>query len=482
MVASRPLARSSWPQRAALAALLLVLAYAAHQGRRAFIRGFFVDGEATAATGPAIAGEGLAPAPRVRVVLIDGLGLAPALAQPELDRVCAAGWELRIDVGFPTVSLPVQHVLWTGRSQQRSGILYRIARLDPPPSDALPRRVAGSRAIAESHPAIVHSFGFSHAAPPLGEGDALPAGWREGFPEAALAEVKSPSPLVFVHILRVDEAGHAAGAASTEYASAAAGADAILGRLQAALAEDDDVRWLVLADHGHRPNGGHGGAEEAIRIVRGCLAGAGVPPAPPGPLSLRLVDLARALADSLGLTPQGAEGRPWEAIVAGTSPAASTVPRPAMLRWIAALLAAALLLVVSARAVGRRGRWLLVWPLLAELGVVAIHGPPTLSNPIVYPPIGQALMIAATPGWFFVVFLGIRLRRGGGGPLAIVAGILGPPAALVTLAAILAGVGGDAPALMPIWSAQVSVAALLLAVASLLAACVVLLPTSPGPR
>ena len=41
---------------------------------------------------------------------------------PTLSRHCATGIDTAVDVGFPTVSLPVQHALWTGRTQQQSGV------------------------------------------------------------------------------------------------------------------------------------------------------------------------------------------------------------------------------------------------------------------------------------------------------------------------------------------------------------------------
>ena len=72
----------------------------------------------------------------------------------------------------------------------------------------------------------------------------------------------SPSSLVFVHVLRVDTAGHKHGGASPEYAQAAREADAILAELVAAA---PDARWFALSDHGHIAAGGHGGEEDYVR-------------------------------------------------------------------------------------------------------------------------------------------------------------------------------------------------------------------------
>jgi hypothetical protein len=84
------------------------------------------------------------------------------------------------------------------------------------------------------------------------------------------------------HPLYVDEAGHQHGAASPEYAAAVARADREIGSLLARL---DLTRDLVVltADHGHRAEGGHGGAQPEIRNVLACFAGVGVAKAPSFP-------------------------------------------------------------------------------------------------------------------------------------------------------------------------------------------------------
>ncbi|MCB9567211.1 MAG: alkaline phosphatase family protein [Myxococcales bacterium] len=476
--------RRAWGSRLVAALLLVGLAYGLYQGRRAFIRAFFGDGSVTVAGGPRgpRSDGGLGPAPRVRVVLIDGLGRSRALGRPAFDRLCAAGRELRVDVGFPTVSLPVQHVLWTGRTQQESGVLYRIPALAEPPVDALPAFVE-SRAIAESHPAIVHSFGFAAAEPPLAVGDALPEGWRAGFDEAAIAAVAEPTRLVFVHVLRVDEAGHAEGADAAAYEDAAAAADALLGRLWAA---DPGARWLVLADHGHRPGGGHGGPELAIRQVRACLQGPGID-ASAAVIDARLVDLSRALADSLGIGPSpGSAGLPWSTVIAGDAPPAE-LPRPSAGRWVVALLGALALVAAGLVSAGRGLRWgPLVWPLLAHGGLIAFVGPLTLSNPAVYPPLGAALIAAAAPGWVALVVTLIVVLRRSRTLVALVSPLFGGLAP-VFFCGVLAGVGGGEPPLIPIWSAECSawmalawVAALVTAMVTAMAAVIAAAaPTSP---
>jgi hypothetical protein len=419
------------PRRLAVILALLLAAWGLGAGRRAMIRQFFVDGAVPgdAPVWPRIpVGEGLAPAARVRVVLLDGLSRAHARGLAQLSALCARGQELVVDVGFPTVSLPVQHALWTGLTQQQSGLQYHVGLLPRPPAHALPGQI-DSTAIAESHPEIVHSFGFTRTEPALpAKGEAPPPAWRDHeFAVAARRAVASSARLAFVHVLRVDEAGHALGGDSLTYAIAAAWGDALLGALHTAAPADPSTLWVVLADHGHRDAGGHGGAEPEIRLVRACVAGSGVPAdATQTPRVVHLVDLARALADALELPPTpGARGRPWAAALLEPARGA-TLPRPGAGRWTVA--GGLLLLMILSLWTGRSQhvqsgrsnpwprwtglldatrltgpRWLVPalgagWLALAGLGVVLGCGWPTLSNPAVYPPQGRDMLYASGPG------------------------------------------------------------------------------------
>lgn len=475
--------------RGALVLALVLVAFGLAAGRRALIRQFFVDG-AVAGDTPVWprrpVGTGLAPAPRVRVVLLDGLSRDHANTLPHLSALCRQGQELLVDVGFPTVSLPVQHVLWTGRTQQQSGVQYHIGKLAEPPRGALPPQVT-SVAIAESHPEIVHSFGFTRAAPiddPAWEG--LPQWRAQGFAVAAHEAVTSPARLAFIHVLRIDEAGHARGAASLTYAAAAAWSDSLLHTLHTAVA-DPTVLWLVLADHGHRPAGGHGGAEPEIRFVRACLFGAGTEPGPAdADPRLHLVDLSRALADALGseLHPE-AIGRPLSAALLDPARGA-TIPRPGPLRWTLAgvLVLLAILSFRTGRAHELSGAgwtgwawfnrvttlataapalggppWLaralgIGWLLLALLGVAGQLGWPSLSNPAIYPPRGDDMLHASGPGLLaLTAFAGLAIWRWDCSDGALVRAAL-VPWTLLTLAALILCRAPDAlalavPPLMP---------------------------------
>lgn len=498
--------------RVSFMVLAMALALAAVSGRKQFIRSLFMDGppdivegEGTSEGSPA----GVTRASRVRVVLIDGLGALEATKLPVLNDFCLGGLDLEVDVGFPTVSLPVQHVLWTGLTQQQSGIWYRIAALDQPPESSLPTLSPGSMAVAESHPEIIHSFGFFSAEPEVEvfEDPDSPAAftWREtGFEAAAGKAVESPNELVFVHILRVDEAGHAHGGESAEYDEAARGADAMLGRLWA-LDDRPQTRWIVLADHGHRDNGGHASAEEEIRKVRACVRGPSLALRPQlestfsGSGSLHLVDLSRMLSESLavGAHPR-AMGRPLEAALVSEL---ETVPKVHPV-----LLTLAVITVLASLGAGflwprKWGKLMGFAPLLALISARAILGPITLSHPVVYPPMGRDLILAMAPALViaaaFDLYLGERPDKEGEVlhvDLRLLPLLVGPVglalASLVACDGLLAVVGrATAPPLLPFFTATASVCLALTAACSALVAALLatrlatawVLAPPPGP-
>lgn len=327
-------------------------------------------------------GPGMTAAPRVRVVLIDGLAADTARALPTWSSLCRRGIDLTIDVGFPTISLPVEAALWTGLTQQQTGIVFRSDRpIVPPLASSIPAQVEGSRAIAENHGYIVKSLGF-HAV----ESDD-PA-WEQHAHDA----VAGSGRLVFVHVLRVDTAGHKHGHDSPEYRLAGAEADAILGTLVAAA---PDARWFVLADHGHLPGGGHGGEERNVRQVAGCIVGPGIAPAN-GAL-VHVVDVARALADSTGAKlPPESLGRPLPVALAVPLGPDQAVPPTALGPGVAAIVVLVLGALIGT--LGVRRWWLAPWWFaVACASLVLVRGVPTLSMPMIYAPAGRAMYLTWLP-------------------------------------------------------------------------------------
>jgi hypothetical protein len=452
------------------AGALYALSIAAMAARREFVRAVVGrDGPVSSDLSlPPSSGAGLARAGRVRVVLLDGLVASAAAGLPALSEVCAAGQELVIDVGFPTVSLPVQAVLWSGRTQQQTGLFYRAKQLDAPLAGSLAGQVEGSVAVAESHAFIVRSFGFSRVRPEPGRDPEDVALWEPLFEAAAVEEVASPARLVHVHVLRIDDAGHASGAASQAYADAVTSADALLARLRAA--GPKDALWLVLADHGHTAAGGHGDAQSELRMVRGCLAGPGIAPSRE-PAPVHLVDVARALADALGVPlAEDARGRRWP--IDDAAPGA-TLPRPGAGRWIAAVVVVALALALAGRSGRSQGSWslrTLPWAAAVGIaGVAAYPGWPSLADQAVFAPRGLHLWYGCLPAAAVALALGL----GRAGPWRSAVAQLVPVVGLLAGALILCGgaevwllpalgLGEPGAPVMPRWTAASSVLFVLL--------------------
>ncbi|HVV88327.1 MAG TPA: hypothetical protein VHE35_35035, partial [Kofleriaceae bacterium] len=221
--------------RVAVGLVLLVVFFALADARRGFVLALTHD-DAAPVAGPRLPradGPGLTPAAHVRVVLVDGAGASTARTMPTWNALCARGLDLQLDVGFPTVSLPVQVALWSGRTQQATGVLFHATGkpLAPPlGADAIPAQVPGSVAVAESSAYIVQSLGFAEVHPPPG-GKKLPDGWADRWLGEAAAAFAGPARLAFAHVLAVDVAGHRHGRASPEWRAAAALADVDLATL-----------------------------------------------------------------------------------------------------------------------------------------------------------------------------------------------------------------------------------------------------------
>lgn len=357
---------------------------------------------------------------RVRVVVIDGLGRAEANG-PQMAALCARSLDLVIDVGFPTKSLAVQSVLWTGLTAQQSGVAMRN-ELPTPIWYALPARIEGSIAVVESWPSIAAAMGFAHVI--AGE---------DGFAANAKAAVASDAELVMVHVLDVDETAHRAGRGA-EYRAAVARADALLGEL---VARAPDAAWIVLSDHGHVRRGGHGDIEQEVRIVRGCITPRPRDAPPRG--EVHLVDVSRHLHDLLDARMHvRAVGRPLVSAMR-TVDRDATLPRVPLASWLAAL---------AVFGAGLAAAWRWGRPRAAAFGIVllldgyiAVAGFPSLSSrePEVAFALGGALALGL-------------LGLGGRAHPARVMALTVPAVTAAAAAAILAGLpstiaGGPPPRL-----------------------------------
>jgi hypothetical protein len=403
---------------------------------------------APAVDGPVVAAAGGQPSPRlVLLVVIDGLRADVAATLPFLSQLADGGARAWTFADPPTISSAQYVALLAGVPPRDSGVRTnetpRVAGVD---DVALRARTAGL------HTAVV-STGVDW--------------WQRLFPRsfesadlvptahvlATVAPLLARGGFVVVHLCGVDDAGHAFGARSAEYAAEAAAAD----RLTSALAQA--AGWpranvVVTADHGHRPRGGHGGEEADVRASFVIAAG---PDVRPGARldGARSVDVAPTLAALLGVPPPGAatgqtlvdllrvsparhaaliaadaERIPRVAAATATAraAAAATQRRVRIVRAIAVAILAALLLARLRPPLRAFVRGLIALAATAAVFTL-LFGPPSLSAArksfLWVAALAAIAFAAATPA----LWLGARRREGLRSAIATVAALALPAVA-----------------------------------------------------
>lgn len=300
---------------------------------------------------------------RVVLVIIDGLGAARALDLPVLNRLRGRGVSAVASSELPTLSRPNFAAILTGATPADSGVRSNDYAWALPIDSVFARvRAAGGEAAfaTDTSPSVGQMFADDLA-------DASQAPWAGGLDRAGALAVARRYPLVVLLPGSVDRAGHAAGANSAAYREAARAVDDQIGRILAELDLERDT-IVVTADHGHRPAGGHGGAEPEVMAVPLVLAGAGVERGA-RVLGARLIDVAPTIAALLGVAAPGhASGRALvEALHIPAARAEAIAASDA--RRVAALAAALRDAPPASRAADERGRWAAgcAVPLLALL-------------------------------------------------------------------------------------------------------------------
>jgi hypothetical protein len=211
---------------------------------------------------------------RLSVFVLDGLSYDAARELVELGPLRRQGVLRSLRVDFPTYTSPAIVSFVTGlgprdSGTRRNGDLGGVAGLDTV------TRAAGDAGV----PVSVWSRGFVREfeellGPPPGSpihdgkfaiaADMAARGLAGG---RALEPVEGKTParaIDFFHYGEIDDAGHyRGGGASPGYLEAARDAAALVARYARTLDLDQDA-LVVLSDHGHVPEGGHGGAEEAV--------------------------------------------------------------------------------------------------------------------------------------------------------------------------------------------------------------------------
>ncbi|MBT2395934.1 alkaline phosphatase family protein [Streptomyces sp. ISL-100] len=274
--------------------------------------------------------------PRVLVVGIDGVRLdtLDRVAAPHLDSVAAAGFltPVTIDAGTPTMSGPCWATTVTGVRIEKHGVwsnTFTGHRLDvfPDFTTRLHRQdgrhtyvAAGWQpllTVADGGPLFRAPGRMCHVAAPAETPEAWDATDEAITVDAVRVLTEDDPEASFVYLGAVDETGHVLGCGPA-YETAVARADERLGRLLAALRARpsyDGEEWtlIVATDHGHRPEGGHGGRSdlETTAWIASCgpRIAAGAPDRP-----LRHEDVAAQVFTSLGRDPDShwtLDGRAW---------------------------------------------------------------------------------------------------------------------------------------------------------------------------
>jgi hypothetical protein len=253
---------------------------------------------------------------RVVLLLLDGLGIAPSREMKNLGELRAGGADYVAHIGLPSLSQPGRAVLLSGAWQEVHG---QATNFKPRPLKVehifqVVRRVGGTTALSGMGDGV-HKLFEPHVQQRLAFGEP-PETAELSVYEAKLGEMAvgarqvaaSKTTFAMAELVLIDEAGHNWGGASPEYAKAVQVVDEELGRLRALL-DPATTTFVVTADHGHVPAGGHGGPEPTVMEVPLVLSGAGIRPGASGRATQ--ADLASTLALLLGVDiPSASQGRP----------------------------------------------------------------------------------------------------------------------------------------------------------------------------
>ncbi|MFE5964406.1 HAD-IA family hydrolase [Streptomyces sp. NPDC056463] len=236
---------------------------------------------------------------RVLVVGIDGvrLDVLSRLDTPHLDALAADGFlaPVVVEPGTPTMSGPCWATIVTGVTVDKHAVWsndFSGNRLAVFPDFTTRLRDAGRRTyvaaaweplmtVANGGPLFRAPGRVTHVAPTADDCE----GWEEAdeliTAEAERVLTEYDPEASFVYLGAVDETAHILGCGE-EYERAAVRADERLGRLLAAVrgrpsSTEEAWTFIVVTDHGHRDEGGHGGRSELERTAWIACAGPDVP-------------------------------------------------------------------------------------------------------------------------------------------------------------------------------------------------------------
>ena len=270
--------------------------------------------------------DGAARARRVLVIGIDGLRLdfLDRVATPRLDEVGKAGFlaPVRIDEQTPTMSGPCWATIATGVHVGKHGVWsndFSGHRLGVFPDFAtrLARGFGRKTYVAagwdplvlarDGGPLFAAPTRLLYVAPEAHTAEAWEQADEEVTVDAVTVLRRDPIDAAFVYLGAADETAHLHGCGE-RYVASIENADVRLGRLLDALSERDgfeheDWTVIVVTDHGHVDEGGHGAHSDLERTAWIAASGPDIAPGVPPTRELRHVDIAPHVFKALGLAP-----------------------------------------------------------------------------------------------------------------------------------------------------------------------------------
>ncbi len=271
---------------------------------------------------------------RVVLVIVDGLRWDASREMKYLSTLRAPGVDATATSHYPTWSRPNYVSILTGVPPQASGVRtnrhYTPVAIDSlmdraravglrtaSTSDASPLPALFLRPVDPTQIDAVDAVDIDvmleaedEDVPPMPElelrspfTDGRYTPWPGGLVDAVRVQIATGYELQVILISMVDNAGHAEGADSDEYAAAVQVADRTLARVLPVVDLTQDT-IVITADHGHTGPGGHGGLEPEVVNVPLVVVGAGVRPGAT-PSSARLIDVAPTVAALLGMPAPG---------------------------------------------------------------------------------------------------------------------------------------------------------------------------------
>ncbi len=248
------------------------------------------------------------PAPpiarRLVVIVIDGLGFDHARSLAELEPVRKRAAFRELVAEYPTFTLPNVTAMVTGLPPRESGV-----RLN-----GIGEGVVADDVLHSAWDSAVYVRVRSRTFPDFLRAVRAPAqadkrgGRWSVVADLALDRVRPPmSPngeaadlVELIHYGEVDDAGHEHGSASSQYKRAAADAGGFVVNVASRLDPRSDL-LLVLSDHGHRRERGHGGDEAEVHRAFLLAWGTRVAASPEPLPARRMIDVASTISVVLGV-------------------------------------------------------------------------------------------------------------------------------------------------------------------------------------